>query len=93
MNSLLRNITDEEGEKAVLQQIKIDDKTDLYAMGLILFDVLPGKIRAQTSQPPIEINNAVPQKLNEITLGLLEEDQSNRIPSAEKLSEELASVV
>ena len=31
--------------------------------------------------------------LNEITLGLLEEDPSNRIPSAEKLRDELASVV
>jgi hypothetical protein len=31
--------------------------------------------------------------LNEITLGLLEEDPSNRIPSAENLKDELASVV
>jgi len=93
MNSLLNDVTDEKGEKAVLQQVKIDGKTDLYTMGLILFEVLTGKIRAQTSQPPIEINNTVPQKLNEITLGLLEEDPSNRIPTAEKLRDELASVV
>ncbi|MCR4290454.1 MAG: protein kinase [Candidatus Scalindua sp.] len=92
MNNLLREVTDEKGEKTVLQQVKIDGKTDLYTMGLILFEVLTGKIRAQTSQPPIEINNAVPQKLNEITLGLLEEDPSNRIPSAEKLKSELASI-
>ncbi len=92
MNSLLRDVTDEKGEKAVLQQVKIDGKTDLYTMGLILFEVLTGKMRAQTSQPPIEINNAVPQKLNEIVLGLLEEDASNRIPSAEKLKEELENI-
>jgi len=71
MNNLLRDVTDEKGEKAVLQQVTIDGKTDLYTMGLILFEVLTGKIRAQTSQPPIEINNAVPQKLNDLTLGLL----------------------
>ncbi len=93
MSNLLKNVTDEKGEKAVLQQVRIDGKTDLYTIGLILFEVLTGKIRAQTSQPPIEINNAVPQKLNEITLGLLEEDPSNRIPSAENLIDELASVV
>jgi serine/threonine protein kinase len=92
MNNLLREVTDEKGEKAVLQQVKIDCKTDLYTMGLILFEVLTGKIRAQTSQPPIEINNAVPPKLNEITLGLLEEDPSNRIPTTEKLKSELASI-
>jgi serine/threonine protein kinase len=93
MSSLLRDVTDENGEKAVLQQVRIDGKTDLYTIGLILFEVLTGKMRAQASQPPIEINNAVPQKLNEITLGLLEEDPSNRIPSAENLIGELASVV
>ncbi len=92
MNNLLRDVTDEKGEKAVLQQVTIDGKTDLYTMGLILFEVLTGKIRAQTSQPPIEINNAVPQKLNDITLGLLEEDPSNRISSAEKLISELSSI-
>ena len=92
MNNLLREVTDEKGEKTVLQQIKIDGKTDLYTMGLILFEVLTGKVRAQTSQPPIEINNAVPDKLNEITLGLLEEDPSNRISSAEILKSELATI-
>lgn len=92
MNNLLREVTDEKGEKDVLQQIKIDGKTDLYTIGLILFEVLTGKIRAQTSQPPIEINNSVPQKLNEITLGLLEEDPANRISSTEKLKSELANI-
>ena len=92
MNDLLREVRDEKGEKAVLKQVKIDGKTDLYTMGLILFEVLTGKIRAHISQPPIEINNAVPQKLNDITLGLLEEDPSNRISSVEALKTELSSV-
>ncbi|MCP4254105.1 MAG: protein kinase [Candidatus Scalindua sp.] len=92
MNNLLKDVTDEKGEKEIMQQIKIDGKSDLYAMGLILFEVLTGKIRAQNNQPPIEINNAVPQKLNDITLGLLEEDPSNRIPSIEKLKSELAGI-
>ena len=82
MNNLLKNVTDAKGEKAVLKQVKIDGRTDLYTIGLILYEVLTGKVRAETGQPPIEINNAIPQKLNEITLGLLEEDPSNRIPSA-----------
>ncbi len=93
MNNLLKDVTDAKGEKAVLKQVKIDGRTDLYTIGLILYEVLTGKIRAETAQQPIEINNAIPQKLNEIILGLLEEDPSNRIPSAEKLKGELASVV
>ncbi len=92
MNNVVRGVTNEKGEKAVLQQLGIDGERDLYTMGLILFEVLTGKIRAQTSESPIEINNAVPQKLNEITLGLLEEDPSNRISSIETLKSELASI-
>ncbi len=92
MNNLLKDVTDAKGEKAVLKQVKIDGRTDLYTIGLILYEVLTGKIRAETAQQPTEINNAIPQKLNEIVLGLLEEDTSNRIPSAEKLREELAGL-
>jgi serine/threonine protein kinase len=92
MNNLLKDVTDAKGEKAVLKQVKIDGRTDLYTIGLILYEVLTGKIRAETAQQPTEINNAIPQKLNEIVLGLLEEDISNRIPSAEKLRKELAGL-
>ncbi len=92
MNSLLREVRDEKGEKDVMKQVTSDGKTDLYTLGLILFEVLTGKIRAHICQPPIEINNAVPQKLNDITLGLLEEDPSNRISSVENLKAELSSV-
>ena len=92
MNNLLKDVTDSKGEKAVLSQVKVDGRADLYSIGLVLYEVLTGKIWAETNQPPIEINKAIPQKLSEIVLGLLEEDSSNRIPSAEKLKEELASV-
>ena len=43
----------------MVDDVKIDGKTDLYAMGLILFEVLTGKIRAQNNQPPIEANNVM----------------------------------
>ena len=87
----------DEYDDALAESIESQNWDDICKYAMLLKNTSPllftGKIRAQTSQPPIEINNAVPQKLNEITLGLLEEDPSNRIPSAEKLRDELASVV
>ncbi|ODS33064.1 MAG: serine/threonine protein kinase [Candidatus Scalindua rubra] len=92
MNSLLKDVTDRKGERVVLKQVKVDGRADLYSIGLLLYEVLTGKRRTKTNNHPIEINNAIPQKLNEIVMGLIDEDQSNRIPSAEILKEELASV-
>lgn len=92
MISLLRELTEDKDEKMVLSQIKIDGRADLYSIGLILYEVLTGKLWAETKQPPIEINNAIPQNLNKVVAELLEEYPSNRIPSAERLREELASV-
>ena len=92
MSRLLKDVTDCRGEKAVLKQVTIDGRADLYSVGLILYQVLTGEILAETSRPPIGINNAIPQKLNEIVMGLIEEDPSNRIPSAEKFKEELECV-
>ncbi|MFQ5963932.1 MAG: serine/threonine protein kinase [Candidatus Scalinduaceae bacterium] len=92
MNNLLKDVTDSRGEKAVLKQVKVNGRADLYSIGLILYDVLTGKLRANTNNPLIEINKAIPQKLNEIVLGLLEDDPSNRISSAEELKEELENV-
>ncbi len=92
MNNLLKDVTDSKGEKAVLSQVRVDGRADLYSIGLVLYEVLTGKLWAETNQPPIEINKMIPQKLSEIVLGLLEEDTSNRIPSAEKLREELTGL-
>ncbi len=90
MTKLLRELSDNEDIKTVLSQIKIDGRADLYSIGLILYEVLTGKLWTEVKLPPIEINISVPPKLNEIVMGLLEEDISKRIPSAEKFKEELA---
>lgn len=92
MGDLLKNSSDKKDEKAILSQVTIDGRSDLYSIGLILFEVLTGQPWADNTQPPVEINKSVPQKLNEIVMGLLEENKSQRIPSAEKLREELACV-
>ena len=89
MTSLLKEIPD---DKKVLSQVIVDGRADLYSIGLILYEVLTGKVWAETNQPPGEINKAVPQKLNDIFFGLIEEVPSNRIPSAEKFKEELSGL-
>jgi len=95
MINLLQELPDDSSkkdEKKIAKQMNINGKADLYSIGLILFEVLTGKIWADTKQPPLEINKGVPDKLNNIVMGLVEEDPANRIPSAEVLKHELSSV-
>lgn len=92
MTKLLRNLPKGKGEREVLSQVNIDGRADLYSIGLILYEILTGRLWAYTRKSPIEINKLVPQKLDGIVMGLLEHDPSNRIPSAEKFKEELERV-
>ncbi|MGR3317239.1 MAG: protein kinase domain-containing protein [Candidatus Anammoxibacter sp.] len=79
-------------EKKIARQIDIDGRADLYTIGLIMFEVLTGKLWVESKQPPITINNDIPQKLNDIVIGLLEEEPDNRVESASKLKDALAAV-
>lgn len=89
MIQLLRN---GESEKSVLKKVRMVAASDLYAVGLILYRVLTGKLWQEAAVPPKEINPAVSDKLNTVVLGLLEEDPANRIQTAEALKTELEAV-
>ncbi len=71
---------------------KIDGRTDLYSVGLILYEILTHKPWAYIRQPPAKLNKFVPQRLSDIVMGLLESDQNCRMPSAEALIAELECV-
>lgn len=92
MIRLLRNLTDGENEKSVLQKVQLNPTSDLYSIGLILYQVLTQKLWQEANIPPKEINKTVPDKLDRIILGLLEENPNNRIHSAETLKAELEAI-
>ncbi len=92
MMKLMNELPEGVSEKSLVGDIIIDGRADLYTIGLIMYEVLTGKVRADSKESPLEINSAVPQKLNDIVLALMEDDQNNRIASAESFKSELLSV-
>lgn len=92
MIRLLRHLPDGEDDKSVLKKVKMNTSSDLYSVGLIFYQALTGKLWQESPIPPVEINKAVPDKLNKVILGMLEENPNNRIQSAEAFKTELEAV-
>ena len=78
--------------EAISSTIRLDGRTDLYSAGLILYQIVTKKLWQTEKVLPGQINNHIPQKLEEIIKGLLEVNVSNRIPSAEELKKALSSI-
>lgn len=78
--------------EAISSSIRLDGRTDLYSLGLILYQILTKKSWQTEKIPPGKINSKIPQKLEEIICGLLEGNVVNRIPSADELKKLLNNI-
>ncbi len=76
-----------------------DDRSDLYGVGMMLYEMLQGRspfreddltamLTAQIVDPPPPLPNTVPEPLSMLVYALLEKDPENRPPSAADLAEE-----
>ena len=80
----------------------IDDRTDVYALGVILYELLCGRppytgssgdilagIRRGQPRLPIELSPDVPEGLQAIALKAMERDPAHRYPSAREMAADL----
>jgi len=90
-------------EQAGLGQMDIDTRTDVYSLGVILYELLAGcppfegetaleilqQVREREPKAPRAFNPAVDRDLETICLKCLEKDPSRRYHSAQALGEDL----
>ena len=70
----------------------LDQRSDLYALGLVLYEMLTGALYVRNRVPPHRLNPEVPLALSRVVLKVLEQDPAQRYQSAEAFCRDLERV-
>jgi serine/threonine protein kinase len=70
----------------------IDQRSDIYALGLVLYEMLTGRLYVRNRIPPRAYNPDVPHALNAVVMKALQEAPIARYQTAEALRQDLEMV-
>ncbi len=70
----------------------VSAQSDLYSVGVVMYNLFTGKLPSGRFQDPAEINDQISPELNEVILQCLETDPASRPDSAEQLKNQLLAI-
>ncbi len=70
----------------------LDQRSDLYAIGLVLYEMLTTKLYLRNRVPPNKVNRKVPRALSAVVMKALQDNPADRYQSAEEMRAALEAV-
>ncbi len=71
----------------------LDQRSDLYAIGLVLYEMVTGKLYLRNRVPPHRVNRKVPRTLSAVIMKALQEDPADRYQSSQEMRAALEAVL
>ncbi len=71
----------------------LDQRSDLYALGLVLYEMLTGKLYLRNRVPPHRLSRKVPRALSAAVMKALQENPIDRYQSAEEMRTALQEAI
>jgi serine/threonine protein kinase len=89
----LRNPPKEVPLEAIASNMALDDRVDIYSLGVVMYEILTNKKWMESKIPPRDINGLIPKKLEDVIMATLEEDLSKRVATAKQLKQALKNIL